>query len=136
MDQENNYSLEDLFEELNKDEAFRIEDRKIKPYYELISQLIQRRNELGLTQKDLAKIIGTHQSRISKIESCEHDIRYSTLVKIAEALRVEVCIQLIPFIEDKSTFKDVFMNLLLKPLESKVEPEVELQSLSINGVPQ
>jgi len=44
----------------------------------------------------LAKRAGTHQTRISKIESSELDIRLSTLTGIAEALECQVVISLVP----------------------------------------
>ena len=81
---------------LKKDEEFKQADRQLKPNYDLVKAIITRRSELGLTQKDLAERANTHQSRISKIESAEHDIRLSTLVQIAEALDTEVSIRLVP----------------------------------------
>ncbi|MFH1928294.1 MAG: hypothetical protein ABIK79_09025, partial [Chloroflexota bacterium] len=48
---------------------------------------------------DLAKLAKTFQSRVSKIESGEHDFRLSSIVRIAEALETEVSIRLIPFEE-------------------------------------
>jgi predicted transcriptional regulator len=89
-------SFDDVLAQLLKDEEFRKADRQVKPYYELVKAIIHRRNELGLTQKDLAEKANTHQSRISKIESAEHDIRLSTLIQIAEALDTEVSIRLLP----------------------------------------
>jgi transcriptional regulator with XRE-family HTH domain len=86
----------EVFADLEQDEEFKKADRQLKPYYELVKAIVQRRSELGLTQKDLAEKANTHQSRISKIESAEHDIRISTLVQIAEALESEVSIRLIP----------------------------------------
>ena len=88
--------FDDVLAQLLADEEFRKADRQLKPYYELVKAIVQRRNELGLTQKDLAEKANTHQSRISKIESAEHDIRLSTLIQIAEALDTEVSIRLLP----------------------------------------
>ena len=39
-----------------------------QPYVEIIEQLIRRRQELGLTQWDLAQAYGEDQSFISRIE--------------------------------------------------------------------
>ena len=88
-------SFDELLAELEKDEEYRKADRQIKPYYELIKAIVKRRIELGFTQKDLAEKAQTHQSRISKIESAEHDIRFSTLIQIAEALDAEVSVKLL-----------------------------------------
>ena len=88
--------FDEVVADLKKDEEFKQADRQLKPYYDLVKAIITRRSELGLTQKDLAERANTHQSRISKIESAEHDIRLSTLVQIAEALDTEVSIRLVP----------------------------------------
>ena len=95
--------LDEILVGLEQDEEYQKADRKLKPYYELVKAIIKRRNELGLTQKELAEKAKTHQSRISKIESAEHDIRLSTLIQIAEALDTEVSICLIPIEKPPST---------------------------------
>jgi len=94
-------SLEKVFSELSKDAEFQKADRAIKPRFDILKAILLRRVDLGLSQKQLAKKASTHQSRISKIESADHDIRLSTLVNIAEALDCEVCVQLIPFSDEK-----------------------------------
>jgi len=89
-------SFEEFETELRADPEYRKAERKIKPYYDLALQIIKRRVSLGLTQNDLARRANTYQSRISKIESSEFDIRLSTLISIAEALDTQVSIKLIP----------------------------------------
>ena len=89
--------FDEVLAKLRHNEEFRKAERQFKPYYEVVKAIFKRRIELGLTQKDLAEKANTHQSRISKIESAEHDIRLSTLIQIAEALKTEVSFQLIPF---------------------------------------
>ena len=116
MDQDNGYTLDDLYAKLNQDIEFRKADRQIRPYFDIAEQLIRRRNELGLTQKDLAKLLGTHQSRISKIESGQNDVRFSTLLEIAEALETELIITLIP-IEEPSNYITVSQTKLETPSE-------------------
>ena len=58
-----------------KDKEYRKAYRRLKPRYEISKQIIKLRRKFGFTQKDLAKGAGTHQSRISKIESAEFDVR-------------------------------------------------------------
>jgi DNA-binding XRE family transcriptional regulator len=89
-------SFDEAMAEFNADPEFRKADRQIRPYFDLVNQVIDRRNELHLTQKDLADRLGTHQSRVSKIESADQVIRLRTIISIAEALESEVLIQLIP----------------------------------------
>jgi transcriptional regulator with XRE-family HTH domain len=86
-------------ERLERDPEFRKQQRLIKPFYRISSDIIQLRNKLGLTQKQLAERAGTHQTRISKIESSEMDIRLSTLTGIAEALGCQIFIDFVPFDE-------------------------------------
>jgi transcriptional regulator with XRE-family HTH domain len=99
-------SFDDVFDAYEQSADYRRERRRLKPYYELIAQIINRRTSLGLTQRDLAARAGTHQSRISKIESGEHDIRLSTLVQLAEALGREVAIRLVPQQDEPMEMQD------------------------------
>jgi len=99
--------IEEVFLELNKDPEFRKADRAIKPRFEILKQVVIRRVDLKMTQSELAKKAGMHQSRISKVESADHDIRLSTLTSIAEALKCEVCIQLVPFEDGQFTTIDI-----------------------------
>lgn len=96
MDKKQFDSFDDIFAKFEKSTEFQKADRQLKPFYDLIIEIINRRNDLGLTQKELAERAQTHQSRISKIESGEYNIRLSTLIKIAESLETEVSIKLIP----------------------------------------
>lgn len=56
--------------------------------------LRQARLEAGLTQEEVANLLNTKKSAISRIENHAEDIRLSTLVNYAEAvgknLRIEV----------------------------------------------
>lgn len=93
-------SIEDVLSDYRKDPEYRKAERLISAYYELATQIINRRIELGLTQKELAERANTFQSRISKIESGEYDIRFSTLIDIAEALECEVSKNILIPIDD------------------------------------
>jgi transcriptional regulator with XRE-family HTH domain len=90
-------SKDDVFGENYRNPDYWAEIRRTKPQTDLIAQVINRRSELDLTQEELAEKARTYQSRISKIESGEHDFRLSTIVEIAEALEMEVFIHLVPF---------------------------------------
>ena len=100
-------SGDEISSKLNENPDFRKAKRKIRPYYDLVVEIINRRNELGLSQKEMADKAGTHQSRISKIESAELDVRLSTLIDIAEALETELIITLLP-IEETTKYIPVF----------------------------
>jgi predicted transcriptional regulator len=106
-------SSDELEAELKNNPEYRRAERRLKPYYDLALQIIKLRAMLGFTQKDLAEKAGTYQSRISKIESSEFDIRLSTLTSIAEALDRQVSINLIPsnevfYTEKEKVYRDLF----------------------------
>ena len=56
------------------------------PEFALISLLIKKRIETGLTQEQLAHKIGTKQSAIARLESGRYNPTLNAMRKIAEAL--------------------------------------------------
>lgn len=52
----------------------------------IISTIIDRRKELGLSQRDLASKCGVPQSSIARIESCKTTPNISTLLNIFKHL--------------------------------------------------
>jgi transcriptional regulator with XRE-family HTH domain len=129
--------FDELLSELEKDPEFRNARRRIKPYFDLLKDILRRRKKLGITQKELAKRANTHQSRISKIESGEHDIRLSTVISIAEALDTEVIIQLLPYEEEKFYGKgeNIFRTNLIDPLGQDLDEysEEEINSYFVRA---
>ena len=110
MNQPKVSTFEDLLCELEKSPEYRRAYRRQKPLYDLVFEIITRRNELGLTQKELADRAGTHQSAISRIESGEHNPRLNTLVEIAEGLESRLEIRLVPILEFED--KDCWQTIL------------------------
>ena len=55
-------------------------------YEEIAAAIVAARNELGLTQKELAKLSGVSQANISKFETVSSRPHISTLKKIADGL--------------------------------------------------
>ncbi|OHA63173.1 MAG: transcriptional regulator [Candidatus Wildermuthbacteria bacterium RIFCSPHIGHO2_01_FULL_48_25] len=66
----------------------------LKPQFAFVRMVIQKRIERGLTQKDLAKRIGTKQSAISRLESGTYNPTLSFIGKVANALNASVAISL------------------------------------------
>jgi DNA-binding XRE family transcriptional regulator len=66
------------------------EARAVRDHLRLAAQVLRRRRELGLTQKQLATAVGVHQSEISNIERGASTPGYRTLTKLAFGLRAEV----------------------------------------------
>lgn len=50
----------------------------------------QARKERGLTQKQLGEMVGVKKAQISKIENSTTDARFSTIMKVFEALGASV----------------------------------------------
>ncbi len=51
-----------------------------------VGSLVEQRVSLGLTQTEVAARMGTSQSAVARLESCEADVRISTLERYAAAL--------------------------------------------------
>lgn len=79
---------------LLKNPKVREEYEALEPQFRLIRQFIARRNELNLSQTQLARRVGTEQSAISRLESGIINARFSTLQKIAKALDADLEISL------------------------------------------
>lgn len=68
---------------LNPD--FKEEWDSLEPEFQIIKSIIDSRNELSLTQKDLSDLTGIHQSEISKIENGNANPSLKTLERLANA---------------------------------------------------
>jgi len=65
----------------------------LKPKYDMIRSLIERRNKLGISQTELAKIIGTKQPAISRLEKGDCNTTLNTFFKVAAALDMDVSLK-------------------------------------------
>jgi DNA-binding XRE family transcriptional regulator len=64
--------------------------------HDLWEQLVEARLEAGLTQKDLAKLLGVSQAQVARLEKCGYDAyTLSTLRRHAQALGKRVRISLV-----------------------------------------
>lgn len=64
-----------------------------RSHYRLARQLIERRRALGLTQEQLADAAEVRQSEISRIENGRGNPTVLTLARLADALGLEVSLQ-------------------------------------------
>ena len=62
----------------------------------IADQVAARRRELGLSQHDLARLTGTTQSAIARLESGQRPPRIDTLLRIASALDADLVVDLRP----------------------------------------
>jgi len=84
-----------LKKELLKNKKIKRAYEKLGPEFALIELIIKRRIEKGLTQKELARRIGTKQSAISRLESGKYNPSLAFLKKVAKALGAELKISLV-----------------------------------------
>ncbi len=89
--------LQKHIQESMADPGFQKAWKETEPTYELIRQIIALRLRKGLTQRELARRIGTTQSVIARIESGGQNMSIRTLKKIANELDADVKIELLPY---------------------------------------
>ena len=71
---------------------------ELAPAYEVRKKLIALRQEAGLTQEQLAEMLHTSKSNISRLESVESNIspKLSTITDYAEAIGYRLKIDFVP----------------------------------------
>jgi DNA-binding XRE family transcriptional regulator len=79
--------------ELLKRPVVRKEYDALRPKYNIIRAIIERRNQLQISQARLAEIIGTKQPAISRLENGAYNTTLSTFFKVADALDLDVCLE-------------------------------------------
>lgn len=65
---------------------YRAERERLREFEDIARLVIRFRSKHGLTQQELARLVGTSHSAISRIESGQHKTRVETLRRIAKAL--------------------------------------------------
>ena len=65
-------------------------------FAQIAEQVAERRRELGLSQLELARLTGTTQSAIARLESGQRPPRIDTLLRIADALGADLVVELRP----------------------------------------
>ncbi len=87
-------SFDAIKNELMQDEEFRSEYERLQPRYDVISQIIDARKNQNMTQAELAKLVGTQKSNISRLESGNYNPSLDFLIKVANSLGKKLKIQL------------------------------------------
>ena len=78
-----------------KNDEVQKELKRNEAEYKIIEEIIMARKEKNLTQKDLAKIIGTRQSNISRFERGNYNPSLEFLNKIANAMGKELEVRIV-----------------------------------------
>ncbi len=63
-------------------------------FAQIAGRVSERRAELGLSQRELAQLVGTTQSAIARLERGGRPPRIDTLLRIADALDCELVVEL------------------------------------------
>jgi transcriptional regulator with XRE-family HTH domain len=79
-----------------EDPEVRKEYDRLGPLYSVISQVLRLRHERGLSQKDLAERMGKQQPAIARFEAGRVEPSLSFLQQLAEALDMQLTVQLEP----------------------------------------
>lgn len=89
-------TLNDMLEKQLKDEEFRKEYETIQPEIDIIKALVDARNSLNLTQKELAERTGINQADISKIENGTRNPSLNLLKRLSDGMGMTLKIEFIP----------------------------------------
>jgi ribosome-binding protein aMBF1 (putative translation factor) len=87
-------SYRQLKRELLRNKRIKYAYEKLGPEFAVIEIIIKKRIERGLSQKELARKIGTKQSAISRLESGTYNPSLSFLQKVSRALNAKIKISL------------------------------------------
>ncbi len=82
---------------LREDPSFKEELDKAGEAWDIAFQVYDLRKKSGLTQTKLAKLVGTQQSNIARIESADYTgYTLKTLKKVTKALKAKLEIKIVP----------------------------------------
>jgi transcriptional regulator with XRE-family HTH domain len=62
----------------------------------IADQVAKRRQQRGLSQRELAELVGTTQSAVARLERGGRPPRIDTLLRIADALECDLVVELKP----------------------------------------
>lgn len=83
-------SYKSFKKQLLKNKAIKKTYDELGPEFALVEMIIQKRLKQGLTQKELARKIGTKQPVISRLEQGTYNPSLKFLYRIADALEAEL----------------------------------------------
>ncbi|MBI2859282.1 MAG: helix-turn-helix transcriptional regulator [Chloroflexi bacterium] len=86
-------SFEEFEADLLSKPGIRKEYEALKPRYDMVRTLITRRTELGISQAQLAELVGTKQPAISRLEKGDSDTTLNTFFKVANALDLDISVK-------------------------------------------
>lgn len=82
-----------MTETLDRDPAYLAALQRLMPYEQIAREVIALRMELGVSQEELARKVGTSASAIARLERGNHRPSVETLRRVAEAMDRELVIE-------------------------------------------
>jgi DNA-binding XRE family transcriptional regulator len=89
-------TFDQILEEQLQDPEFRVEWERLAPARAIANSLIRYRIDNGLTQTGLGRRLGMSQPGIARLESGDHLPTLQTLLKLTEALGLEILVTMSP----------------------------------------
>jgi len=86
------YTLEELTDKyIGKEGSKEREQFEFELKLDILGEMIKKaRKEQHLTQEQLGELVGVQKAQISKIETNAKDVRFSTIMRVFEALKAKV----------------------------------------------
>lgn len=89
-------TLNEMFSEEMKNDEFRKEYEVIQPELDVIRAMVDARNSINMTQKELSERTGISQADISKIENGTRNPSLNLLKRLAEGMGMTLKIEFVP----------------------------------------
>lgn len=89
-------NFRDTLNQQLKDPEFKGEWDALEPEYQIIKAMLDGRNEMSITQKQLSDITGIPQADISRLENGNANPSLRTLKRLAEGLGMRLKVEFCP----------------------------------------
>ena len=89
-------TLNEMLSEEMKNDEFRKEYEAIQPELDVIRAMVDVRNSVNMTQKELSERTGISQADISKIENGTRNPSLNLLKRLAEGMGMTLKIEFVP----------------------------------------
>lgn len=89
-------TLNEMLSEEMKNDEFRKEYEAIQPELDVIRAMVNARNSVNMTQKELSERTGISQADISKIENGTRNPSLNLLKRLAEGMGMTLKIEFVP----------------------------------------
>ena len=89
-------TLNEMLSEEMKNDEFRKEYEAIQPELDVIRAMVDARNSVNMTQKELSERTGISQADISKIENGTRNPSLNLLKRLAEGMGMTLKIEIVP----------------------------------------